>query len=449
MTSVEPTAISDRGCIQIPATTTTTKTVTTKTITTTTNVTVDVFDVSDASASAGFGSMDKALYGVIAFVILITILIVAVRYNRSHSAKMIISPDIEMAKMGPGTKTNSIELAGVGSSGSDSLVVYVTLNAPLGLGFKPNEQGVMAVTKLAEEGNAILSGQVSLGMEIHSVNGAPTGGLSKAEMVDLIKSNPDGCTLALSTPSAARVFNNPVYGEMAPSGGGETVVDIPLPLGMGFKPNEQGVMAVTKLTEGGNAFLSGQVAIGMVINSVNGSPTGGLSKADMVDLIKSNPDGCTLSLSVPGGGGGGKKKKNKAGGGETLVNIPLPLGMGFKPNEQGVMAVKKLTEGGNAFLSGQVAIGMVINSVNGSPTVGLSKAAMIDLIQSNPDGCTLSLSAPDGKKQTGTLKKQLKGIGKPTTAIINMMFERPPVKMHKIESLSSIRGGMHTEMTEL
>jgi len=225
---VEPTSSTDRICERIPATSTTettiTKTVTTATSTFTTVTTKTLFELQSRASAGGMGTLDKALYACIAAVVLITILIVAVRYNRRAASQMIISDEAEFdtGKRPPVTleaggggglhvgysdaNASATQSAWPPHAGADdpipikkkkkkkapkaaSNTFIMTIPSPLGLGFRQDEKGSpkFLVTKLKPGGNAEATGKIKVGYFIVSVNGVPVAGQDRTSLTDVIK----------------------------------------------------------------------------------------------------------------------------------------------------------------------------------------------------------------------------------------------------------------------
>ena len=72
-------------------------------------------------------------------------------------------------------------------------LVSVAITSPMGLTFKDNEAGVFVITKVKEGGNAAATKEVSVGMEIVTVNGTLTAGMAKADVTAMIKASTGPC----------------------------------------------------------------------------------------------------------------------------------------------------------------------------------------------------------------------------------------------------------------
>ena len=136
-----------------------------------------------------------------------------------------------------------------------------------------------------------------------------------------------------------------------------------------------------------------------------------MDKASVTDLIKAGSASAgkvTMDFVDPNAAAAAPKKKSSAGAkkkkkkastkaGPTIVQIPIPLGMGFK-EEGGIFLITKVKEGGNAEASGKVKVGMEIVSVNAKAVKGMDKTQVAATIKASNEVCEVGFKAAKKKK---------------------------------------------------
>lgn len=307
------------------------------------------------------------------------------------------------------------------------------LAKPLGMVLESCAGGVGAYVKALVEGSsAQRSGQVQPGDILLTVAGRDMRSLNLDAVSDAIVGGPPLVPLVFHRPhgpvpeavgSGALPHSEGSIGGSGhfPHEAGTNSVSLIKPLGLTLEDSRAGVHIV-ELQHGQSAQRSGQVHVGDVIVSVNGTDVSAWDLDQVTDFIGRSASNVTLEIQ-PGNTSSGSLSSRKGsgyalpGGGSTTpgrphsfppagsagarrftVQLPKPMGTVLEDGVDGVH-VSSLHPGGPAQVNG-VQEGDVLIAVNGQDVTCVNLERIMGLISTTPGMVMLTLSRSASKNDT-------------------------------------------------
>ena len=278
--------------------------------------------------------------------------------------------------------------------GATSQSTTVTISRPdaetsWGMGVKPVGGNCFMISKIVEGGVASSEPELVTERIIDEINGTPILGKEKAEVIGMLKAALSLTMIIGPKPGAMlkSLFQTP--------GGGPTAVatpaasaspaqlvsvclarpDVETSWGFGVKPSPDGRFMISKIVEGGVASAAPALVVDGVVNSINGTPTQGLTKATFVAMLKT---ATALSLEMAAAAAGPALPVSVR---LARPNFETPWGFGVKKSPDGRFMISKIAENGVASGVPALVVNGVVDSINGTPTQGMEKDIMVAMLK--------------------------------------------------------------------
>ena len=267
--------------------------------------------------------------------------------------------------------------------GTPDVVVVVDKNA----GTRPGKLGLRYaflpgvghhIAAVQPDGAAAVTGQIVAGMAIIAVNGIDVRN-SKEACTTLIKEASESVELTLSSPARA-LPPAPPRAQMSVSVDKSTG-NKPGSLGLRFRQVPGTGLEVIGVVPGASADVTGQIALGQILTSINGVDVRSMEMAEVMSLLKQDPIvmleivGLAVMAWEPPGYNQVVTKRVTVD--KRTGSKPGSLGIRFRPTPGVGLMVAGLFPGGSSELSGQVVSGDVVKSING---VDVTNMEMVDVV---------------------------------------------------------------------
>jgi C-terminal processing protease CtpA/Prc len=222
---------------------------------------------------------------------------------------------------------------------------------------------------------------VEVGDTVIAVAGQTAHGMTKADIVALIKSLDRPLTMVFDRPVAEA---SSVY----------TITIGDGPLGLGFDTRPDGTQEVLKV---GGQCKERNVEVGDTVVSITGQPVHGMSKADIVSVIQGLARPFEMEFARPPQNDDEEEETNDYGVRQvTFGDGPLGLGFDIRPSDGQVEVLKV---GGQCKDQG-MQIGDILLIIGDQDPQGMSKADIVSLIQSLGRPLTMTvMSSPTQEEE--------------------------------------------------
>jgi hypothetical protein len=306
-----------------------------------------------------------------------------------------------LAPGGAGGEEETFAGFGASEDGPPAVVGLITVSVglPVGMGFDGSESLGFFVTSVKRGGEAEASGQINVGQRIHTVNDKELVGLSKQEVVMLVKASAGVCQLTFLNDSGgytAYKANSassglPIAAATAPAAPAAAAAD---------SVDALGRLALVKVLKGRgidySAIAKDVPKLRLLVKST--APSSQEEVADDLELYSNeeyNAPKAEVAVLPPASKqtkkkssvkGGSKKKKS----GPVTVSVGLPVGMSFDGSDTLGFFVTSVKRGGEAEATKLISVGQQILTINGKATAGLAKQEVVMLVKASTGGCELS-----------------------------------------------------------
>ena len=277
-----------------------------------------------------------------------------------------------------------------GDEGQPYVVVVVDKNA----GSRPGKLGLRyaflpgfghQIAAVQPDGAAAATNQIVAGMAIVAVNGIDVRN-SKA-CTALIKESSESVELTLSRPAGALPPGSP-------PGPPRSKMSVSVDKSTGNKPGSLGVrfnpipgtgLEIIGVVPGASGDVTGQIALGQVVISINGIDVRSLGMAEVLPLLKQDPIAMLeiigpVNVAPPGYNQVVTKRVSVD---KRTGSKPGSLGIRFRPTLGVGLMVVELVPGGSSELTGAIFLGDVVKSINGIDVTSMEMPDVMPILGSS------------------------------------------------------------------